>query len=112
MVAQADHRLAAGVALYVHTWYNMGRCGQAPPPERRRAAVEPTVAETNATPNDLLTVEEAARYLGVSRHKVGRLIRSGDLLPHTSPLDRRRRLVLRSHLDRLREPQVDPETER
>jgi len=58
-------------------------------------------------PGDLLTVEAAARFLGVSRHKVGRLIRSGDLVPYVDPLDRRRRLVLRRHLDRLRQPRAE-----
>ena len=40
-----------------------------------------------------LTVTEAARRLGVSRHKVWALIKDGTLLARANPLDRRQKLI-------------------
>ena len=67
---------------------------------------EDTFAEaTTALPphnRDLLNASEAANYLGISVHKVSRLIRSGRLPVYATPFDRRQRLVFRSDLDALR----------
>ena len=52
---------------------------------------------------DLLMVQEAADYLGVSRFKVARLIADGYLETFVTPMDRRRKLVRRADLDALRE---------
>jgi len=52
---------------------------------------------------DLLTVQQAAEYLGVSRFKLARLIADGELTTFTTPLDRRRKLVKQGDLDALKE---------
>ncbi len=51
---------------------------------------------------EMMTVQEAAGYLGVSRFKLARLIRDGELTTYTTPLDRRQRLVRRRDLDALK----------
>ncbi len=53
--------------------------------------------------SEMLTVQEAAEYLGVSRFKLARLIRDGELVTYTTPLDRRQRLLRLSDLDALKE---------
>ena len=50
----------------------------------------------------LMTVKEAADYLGVSRFKMARLIRDGEIATFVTPLDRRRKLIRRTDLDELR----------
>ncbi|HEX2913537.1 MAG TPA: excisionase family DNA-binding protein [Chloroflexia bacterium] len=50
---------------------------------------------------EFLTIMAAADYLGVSRDKVNRLIRSGRLKPIENPLDGRSRLISREQLDNL-----------
>ncbi len=52
--------------------------------------------------SEALTVQQAAEYLKVSRFKMARLIRDGEVPTFTTPLDRRRRLVRRSDLDALK----------
>lgn len=51
---------------------------------------------------ELLTVQEGATYLGVSRFKLSRLIADGVVRSFITPLDRRRRLVRKADLDELR----------
>jgi predicted XRE-type DNA-binding protein len=46
-------------------------------------------------PNDLITLSEAARLLGVSRPKMSRLVGSGKLATFDDPLDERAKLVSR-----------------
>ncbi len=53
-------------------------------------------------PPEYLTVNEAAAYAGVTRHKIARLIRAGTLSTFESDLDRRKRFIRREDLDRLR----------
>jgi excisionase family DNA binding protein len=60
---------------------------------------------------ELLTLTEAAAALKVSRFKVSRLIRDGDLQAFVSPLDRRQRLVRRSDVDALKQQLVPVEIE-
>lgn len=63
----------------------------------------------NASNQDLVTLGEAAELLGVSRFKIGRLIRDGLLVAFRSPLDARAKLVRRADLEALREPvEIDP----
>lgn len=50
---------------------------------------------------ELLTVMAAANYLGVSREKLSRLIRTGKLSPSINELDSRERLIPKSQLDAL-----------
>jgi len=50
----------------------------------------------------VMGVQEAAEYLRVSRFKMARLIRDGEVPTFTTPLDRRRKLVRRSDLDALK----------
>ncbi len=52
--------------------------------------------------SDVMTVQEAATYLGVSRFKLARLIRDGELRAYVTPLDKRRRLIKRADLDALK----------
>lgn len=47
------------------------------------------------TPNDLITLSEAAKLLGVSRPKMSRLVGSGKLATFGDPLDERAKLVKR-----------------
>lgn len=61
--------------------------------------------------DELMTMQEAAESLGVSRFKMGRLVRDGLIQAYVSPLDRRQKLVRRRDVDALRsavEP-IDPE---
>ena len=51
-----------------------------------------------------MTLADAAEELGVSRFKVSRLIRDGDLRAFVSPLNRKQKLVRRSDLAVLKEP--------
>lgn len=46
-------------------------------------------------PNDLITLSEAAKLLGVSRPKMSRLVGSGKLATFDDPLDERAKLVSR-----------------
>jgi excisionase family DNA binding protein len=43
--------------------------------------------------DDVLTITETARRLGVSRHKVWTLVKDGTLPARQNPLDRREKLV-------------------
>jgi excisionase family DNA binding protein len=51
---------------------------------------------------DLMTLTGAAEALGVSRFKMSRLIRDGQLQAFVSPLDRRQRLVRRVDVEALK----------
>jgi excisionase family DNA binding protein len=58
-----------------------------------------------------MTLVEAAETLGVSRFKVSRLIRDGELRAFVSPLNRRQKLVRRDDVEVLRTPvplEVEP----
>lgn len=59
----------------------------------------------------LLTVLAAAQYLGVSRDKLSRMIKSGQLEAHSNPLDARQRLISVRQLDKFRQGKVisDPD---
>lgn len=46
-------------------------------------------------PDDLITLSEAAKLLGVSRPKMSRLVGSGKLATFDDPLDERAKLVSR-----------------
>lgn len=54
--------------------------------------------------NEYLNLVEAARYLGVSRMTLYKLIREGKLPTFQSELNRAVRLVRRAGLDQLRQP--------
>jgi excisionase family DNA binding protein len=61
---------------------------------------------------EYLTVIAAAKYLGVSRDKLSRMIRDRQLEVVENPLDGRQRLIARSELDALKPPGriiTDPE---
>lgn len=49
----------------------------------------------------MMTVGQAADYLGVSRTKVWKLIGEGILSPVTNPLDKRQKLVPAEQIERL-----------
>ncbi len=51
---------------------------------------------------EYLTVLVAAEYLGVSRDKISRMIRSGQITAIPDPVDTRQKLIARSQLDALR----------
>jgi excisionase family DNA binding protein len=56
----------------------------------------------------LVTVSQAARYLGVSRQRIGKLI-AEDRLPFTwSQTGRHRRILRLADLDRVRKPNGRP----
>jgi excisionase family DNA binding protein len=48
-----------------------------------------------------LTVNQAAKRLGVPRRRISDMIRRGQLHTETNPLDRRSRLILESEIERL-----------
>lgn len=50
-----------------------------------------------------LNVTEGAAYLGVSRDKMWRLIKSGKLQTRRDPLDERKKLLKKSDLRKLKE---------
>lgn len=54
-------------------------------------------------PDAELNVTEGAAYLGVSRDKMWRLIKSGKIPARKDPLDERRKLIKTSDLKRLKE---------
>ncbi|MBI3971828.1 MAG: helix-turn-helix domain-containing protein [Chloroflexi bacterium] len=54
--------------------------------------------------NEYLNLVEAARYLGISRMTLHKLIREGKVPTYWSELNRAVRLVKRADLDRLRQP--------
>jgi excisionase family DNA binding protein len=64
--------------------------------------------------DEFLPLMQAAVYLGVSRMKLSRMVRAGDLAYVTSPLDKRVKLFRRADLDVLRlaprpmRPQAEP----
>ena len=58
---------------------------------------------------ELMTLTEAAESLGVSRFKISRLIRDGELRAFVSPLDRRQRLVRRTDVEALKQQLVPVE---
>jgi hypothetical protein len=53
---------------------------------------------TDLRPNDLISVSEARKILGVSRFKIAELIKRELLRSYENPLDRRVKLVSRSQL--------------
>jgi len=53
--------------------------------------------------NGMLTLREAAEFLGVSRKKMWSLVKEKVISAHTSPLDRRKKLFKKSDLEKLRE---------
>lgn len=52
--------------------------------------------------NDLLTWEQARRYLGVSRDKMSKLIKAERIETRHDPLDQRRRLIVRASVEALK----------
>ena len=56
------------------------------------------------TADDFVTLVEAADELGVSRFKISRLIRDGELRAYVSPLNRKQKLVRRGDLAALKKP--------
>jgi excisionase family DNA binding protein len=52
--------------------------------------------------DEFLPLMQAASYLGVSRMKLSRMVREGELAYVTSPLDKRVKLFRRTDLDQLR----------
>ena len=53
--------------------------------------------------NGMLTLGEAAEFLGVSRKKMWSLVKEKVISVHTSPLDRRKKLFKKSDLEKLKE---------
>ncbi len=58
-----------------------------------------------------MKLSDAAAYLSVSPAKISRLISSGELSYSKDPLDRRRKLVAVTDLDRLKEQSLLAEEE-
>ena len=69
----------------------------------RRAQEAEASAVCAAPPREKMRLGEAARYLGVSAGKVRRLVEEGRLGCETDPLDKRRRLVKVTDLERLKQ---------
>lgn len=60
--------------------------------------------------DDLMTLNDASEYLGVSRMKLWRLMKEGKLTAITNELDNREKLIAKSELDvlRSRSPKTEP----
>jgi excisionase family DNA binding protein len=54
--------------------------------------------------NSMLTLGEAAEFLGISRKKMWSLVKEKLISAHTSPLDRRKKFFKKSDLIKLKEP--------
>ncbi len=59
-----------------------------------------TVAE------ELMTLKEAQEYLGVSRVKIWKLTKEGNLSIYTDPLDKRKKLVPKAEVEKLKQPRA------
>jgi excisionase family DNA binding protein len=70
---------------------------------------DPRVGGESKVTKDFMTLTAAAEALGVSRFKISRLIRDGELQAFVSPLDRRQRLVRRSDVEALKQQLVPVE---
>ena len=55
--------------------------------------------------DNMLSLSEAREYLGTSRMKIWRLVKEGVLPVFLDPLDKRKRLVRKSDVEKLRQPQ-------
>lgn len=55
---------------------------------------------------EYLTMAEAREYLGVSRTKMWQFVKDGSLSTYTDPRDKRKRLLIKSDLDKLRQPKL------
>lgn len=53
--------------------------------------------------NGMLTLSEAANFLGISRKKMWSLVKNKQISALTSPLDRRKKLFKKSDLEKLKE---------
>lgn len=62
--------------------------------------------------DDYLPLIRAAEYVGVSRVKLGQLVKEGAIPYVTSPLDKRVKLFKRADLDQLRSAPRPPQTTR
>jgi len=51
----------------------------------------------------MLTLGEAANFLGISRKKMWSLVKDKQISAHTSPLDRRKKLFKKLDLEKLKE---------
>lgn len=56
-------------------------------------------------PEDLITFKEAQTYLGISKAKMWRLAKEGSLTIYIDPLDKRKRLVSKTEIEKLKHPQ-------
>jgi predicted site-specific integrase-resolvase len=59
---------------------------------------------------EYITVTEAQQRLGVSRDKISRLMRDGELPYTINPLDRRKKFVLVTDLEALKKRQEQPKS--
>jgi excisionase family DNA binding protein len=55
---------------------------------------------------EFMKLKEAQEYLGVSRMKMWRLVKTGLLTVYENPLDRRERLVKREEVGELKQPRL------
>ena len=53
-----------------------------------------------------MTMTEARQYLGISKTKIWRLVKEGKLATYKDPLDKRKRLVLKSDIEKLKQPRL------
>ena len=58
---------------------------------------------------EYVPLKEAQRLLGVSKAKMGRLVKEGTLVAYSDARDRRKTLVKKADLDRLQKPQPRPD---
>ena len=49
---------------------------------------------------EYLNIQEAAEALGVTRRRIWKMVKDGELEATTNPLDRREKLIPRSEVDR------------
>jgi len=57
---------------------------------------------------EFLSMKEAQAYLGTSKMKMWRLVKNGVLPTYSDELDKRKKMVRKSDLDKFRQPQPRP----
>jgi excisionase family DNA binding protein len=54
--------------------------------------------------DEYLNMQEASAYMNVTRRKIWRLIKQGELKSYENPMDRRECLVLKADVEELKKP--------
>jgi excisionase family DNA binding protein len=104
--------MVANVCTYINGYAGLlSSCANMSTVRTLLVALDRCASEDSMVAKEFMTLTAAAEALGVSRFKVSRLIRDGELQAFVSPLDRRQRLVRRSDVEALKQQFVPVEIE-